>query len=514
MRERAMNTSTLVHVRPGKVADRSVIEAVMTAYPTVSGFSLQHEGELVCEQHKPPQTVDEIMEIQETAKDGHRIFFFGNWPKFEDESDIQPFVVTNAEGANILALNFEGKFSGYSGLNGDHTDEFCLADEVLFPRIEKAYESAGQDFGKFFEELKSKAVTATFSNTFKDRGWFAFLPYTGEPYFFGANTLMKGFPWGTVSNTTGIAFEEEKKPETPKKGLGFLNRKKATATAEEAPATEPTVKPVPDPAVVQPAPQPEPITVKTETSVVAGFTNVKVPPQLNSGVRNAWIRLFNGDRAKGLVGGDGDLPTDHQSKNCEIPVHSSLLEFTKEPVSDTKSMKRLLELVQKGKTADVLPFSKVEGSKSTVREPASNYAQPTLGEEESTRAMEKMIKFLDAAAKKRPAPIEMQKMEAKWPTFSEKIGVKFTDLLLLDVDQICDLFDHDKIGTCAFIEMRRKYIEASGIKLEEIAAGAKAEEATATKTDATQVVVPPAESGSPAAKKSALGFLNRGKKTA
>ena len=70
-REKRMNTSTLLHVRPGKLADRAVVEAVMKAYPTVFGFAVQHENELVCEQHETMFTIEQFEELDAGTKDGN-----------------------------------------------------------------------------------------------------------------------------------------------------------------------------------------------------------------------------------------------------------------------------------------------------------------------------------------------------------------------------------------------------------------------------------------------------------
>jgi hypothetical protein len=73
---------------------------------------------------------------------------------------------------------------------------------------------------------------------------------------------------------------------------------------------------------------------------------------------------------------------------------------------------------------------------------------------------------------KKPTPLEVQKGESKHATFSQATGYKFTDLLFLPVEQVHKLFDGNKIAVAAFIEMRRNYIDASGVKLENLVASA------------------------------------------
>lgn len=397
-----------------------------------------------------------------------------------------------------MALLYEGNFEKWA--TGENSGELFVADEILYEHIGKLYDAADQDFDKFWVDMKGDKVQTVFKGTLTDRGWFSFLPFKGEPHFFGANTLMKAFDWGSLSNPEGIVFPEEKtEPKAEKKsGLSFLNRKKASVELE------PEVKPVDNPAPKLPAPpEPEVKPPGTDTAIV--WTKVKVPPQLQGGVKNAWIRLFYGDRAQGLVSGSGELPGDHQSKNCEIDVHPSLVPFTKLPVSDTKSMKVLYEKVIKGVSADVVQF------KSTVREPASNYAS-AASETEKTKAVETWIRFLDAAAKKRPSPLELQKEAAKRPPFSEQFGIDRNELLLRSRSEYLELFGGNHIAADVAVEMQQWLTQTSGVDLEKVAAGTKGDEPKVTKAG-EQVAVPPASSEPAPARKSSLSFL-RGKKTA
>jgi len=506
-----MNTGTILHLRPGKVVEKSVLEAVMTVYPTVNSFAVQHEGELAHEAFTTPLPIEGegILKLIDECKDGHRVLFFGNYPKFEkdDSNDLPPFIVTNAEGAPCLAIFAEGPFPGYIGKD-NYTPVFNMMNEVVFAAIEKAGDPEG-DIDKTIANLRgSSEFKKTLLNTIPEesRGWFMFLPYTGEPWCFGKNKDMMGFPWGTISNMTNLNALRpvEEKPVEKKSPLGFLAKRK---TAEAVPQE---VKPVKDPAPVLPVETPTPADTVPNTDTKIIWKMVEVPKSLNGGVKNAWIRLFNGSNAIGLVGGEGELPQNHQSKSVTIPVHPSLVPFTSEVPNDAKSMKNLKDKVMKSDQAGKLVTFEKKESKSSVREPSANYTTPTMSEDSATKAMEKMLKYLDTTSKARPTPIDIQKTESKWPVFSSKIGVDFNELLLLSVDQISDLFDKNDIATCAFIEMRRKYIEGMKVDLNALAAPAKGDEPTAAKASGELVQSKPAQ---PVVEKksNALGFLAKKK---
>lgn len=469
-----MNTSTIVQINKGQVPERSVIEAVAKAYPTVFGHATQHDGEIEYEVTDKPWSVDEIMKLveHEELRNDTRILFFGNWKKFEDETDILPYVMTPDGADPILAYFVEGDFDNFANLNGKHVGEYCLAEEVLTDIFEKF---TGDDEDKFILGLKSDKCKTLVHDAIKTRGWLTFLPKTGEPWSIGKNDQMLGFPWGSISNKADIELPEARAAEPTKKkfSMSFLGKKKAEAAPEPV-KEEP--KPVKDPAVVEPAKEPEPVhDPKTDTAVT--WRKTQVPPHLTSGVRNAWIRLFNGDRAIGIVGGEGALPGDHMSKTCHISVHPSLVPFLEHKVTDTKSIKELREKVLKGDKS--IPKDMKEASKSTVREAY------VPSDSAWDNALEKYVKFLDASGKKRPSPIEIQKSEGKRTVFSQKLGIDFNEMFLRTPEEISELFDGNEIATDAYIEMRRYAIEKSGLKLEDlVTASTKGEEPKVENTEA------------------------------
>lgn len=501
-----MNRATCLHVPAGQIADRSVIEAVMKAYPTAVGFSLQHEGKLVTESHLSTDniTAANLIEAMTIAKEGHKHFFFANLDKLNGIEDVMPFVVTNDEGATMLSIMYDGNFDKYAGLNGNHTAEFCVADEILFDKIGKAWEEAGKDFEKFVGILKSDKFKKILNTTFDKRGWFMFMPYTGAPWAFGANETALGTTWGVFSNGEGIELPKPVAAAAPAAsgGLSFLTGRTGSTPPPQPEATPKEATP----ATADPAPAKEtPIPPNEKIAWVP----IKCPAQLTGGARNFWYRLFNGIHAKGLnFENEGVLAPDYQAASpSPVPIHPSLVSFATRNVTNQKEIRQLAEEVKKAFPAGI-PVSPVQAppaatpaaapspaSRSTVREPFTGTAgngssefTPTMTMEQKEKAMAAMVEFLSISSEKRPSPLDLQKMESKYTAFSSDIGCKFEELLLVPPDRLLKIFDGSKPAVAAYCEIRRKYIETSGIDLEALVAATKADEAKVKAAAAAPVV--------------------------
>lgn len=401
---------TIVLVNTGQVVPKEHIGAIVKAYPSVWGMAMQHEGRLMLEKksQKDYPSVDDITEIIEKTKDeGYRVMFFGRFDDYEDEEDIPPFLIRTTEGAEYVAMFGEGDFDEFEGLDGKHTGLHSAVSNNLFPRMEKIYD---EDIAKFQAALTSDANKKLFSMTYKERGWFTFLPVKEKPFSFGNNKTMRGMAWGTISNSEGIDIPEPKEEpkaaptEAPKAGgiFDMLSGKKADKAA--------------------PAAAPAPTVLKEE------WIKVSPPPQLEDSARNAWIRAFYGKKAIGLVGGDGELPANHkQKKDFEFLCHASLLPFVKEGVNKQEDVKALQARLRKHAAAHPVDFreadARLEGenlSRSSVRE---NYILG-FSDAEKSEMLEVALSFLDNKSGPRPSPIELQKQEENLPSFPEVIGVK------------------------------------------------------------------------------------------
>jgi len=477
----------------------------LVKFPTVFGFAIQHENELICESHPTSWKTEDILTLVKGSDTGHRILVMGNWPSFENVEDVPPFVIEDRQGQAIMAIGLEGDFSDYSDTSSKHTDEFNAWFDEVGPKIEKVYNDASEDFDKFVAGLNDQKFQKILSKTASHRGQFVILPRIGEPIMFGKNDLGKKFSWGYVSNAHGLNYAEKETEPTKTeelKELSFLDKMRAKVS----------------PASSSPSPDVKPLAVstknvlalppKTETKDVShvGLVEMKCPAKLEKGVKNHWLRLFNAARP-------GQLPEDHLSKNASIWVHPDMVAFAKRDIAGTKDMRTLItdvrEFTEKNsKTVkEKAPITTANnGGKSTVREPSSNYVNTStvLDVKDKEKSVNHLAGFLD---NKLP-PMEIQKLEAKWPQFSDEVGVQFEELLFLSPDQIMKLFDGNKIATAAFIQVRRKFIETSGINLSDLVGSSKGEEPTEVNTEKVndQPVKPAA---SVASTGGGLSFLRR-----
>lgn len=466
-----MNKTCILHLPPGKTADASFLAEAVIKFPTVFGFAFQSEGNLETECHSKSWKAEEISELLEYANEGHRVLLLGNWPSFENIDDIQPYVLKDGQDQPFLAMFMEGDFAGYSGMNGKHTDEYNASEEVVFPRIEKAYKDAGGDTNAFLEELKGGAVQRTLKNSYTHRGYFLFLPSSGDPITFGENEIGAEYSWGTASNVEGFSYKEAAPAAEVKDGskLSFLDRMRGKSTSETPPPTAPT----------NTMKKEEKIPPNTDTSIP--LVQISPPSGLQGGAKNHWLRLFNAKTP-------GELPADHQSPKVAIWVHPSMVEFARRQTSSTKDMRKLVaevkEFQQKGGDAkDFKPTkSTADTGKSTIRESATNYVNTSTVLD--VKDKEKAVGLLAGFLHKKLSPLEIQKTEAKWPAYSDEVGVTFNELLFLSSDQMMQLFDGNKPAVACILQFRRKYIEGANIKLEDlVTSGSKGEEPKDTNTE-------------------------------
>lgn len=487
-----MNKTCIIHLPPGRTADAAFLAEAVVKFPTVFGFAFQQDGALEEEVHTNSWKPEEIQEILEYAKDGHRVLMVGNWPKHGGKDDIQPYVLRDAQDQPILAMFMEGDFAGYSGINGEHTDEYNVSDEVVFPRIEKAWKDADCDFDKFVEELRGAAVGRTLKNSFKHRGYFLLLPRTGEPIIIAENAIGAEYSWGSASNVEGLSYKEAAPAAEVKEtggSLSFLDRMRGKK------ASEPAASPPPTPVIKK---EEKKADIKPSTDTSIPLVEMSPPSGLTGGARNHWLRLFNAKSP-------GDLPGDHQSNKVKIWVHPSMVEFAKRNVSSTKDMRKLVQEVKDAGKGDPKDFkaTTADTGKSTTREPVANYVNTStvLDVKDKEKAVGLLAGFLD----KKLTPLDIQKMESKWPVFSDEVGVSFEELLFLSADQLMKLFDGNKIATAMVIQFRRKFIEGTNLKLEDlVTSGSKGEEPKGTDTAPPKVTEKPA-----AAQGGGLSFLRR-----
>lgn len=528
-----MNTATIVHVKPGHIAPEEYLKIVTEKCPTVFGFAGRENGKLKCEASPSSVPLAELKELNEAFKDSDLVMFFGNYPKAVLPDDVQPWSLSKpndkGELEHFLLMFFEGGFEKYEGLNGDHTAEYCVSDEVIFPRMDKAFNDAGKDIPKFIESLRQPGIKKSLSNSFEKRGVFLFMPEEGEIISFGENDVGGSYDWGTTSNAYGYTEKGTvvaQAAQAVNKGLSFLRGRGATSTSVTS-GTTPPPDPAPKPDAPHPDADPDRKVVEVpkpseapETRTIDGVVQYKTfpPPKLHGKARNLWVRTFN----------RGELPDGCDKSDFFVWVESDILELAKQSVSsknEVESLARGVHNLRKKVQGEAVSAGMREAnaeaeaareillgkenktpSRSTVREKApspSDYL-PVISDTDKEKSLSILSTYLDPRNEKRPSPVEIQHGERKWPSFSQSIGLKFEELLFIPVKTLNELFDNNKIAVAAFIEMRQKYIDGSGIKLEDLVL-------TSTKTEEKVAVQPAASAAKPGGGK--LSFL-RGKSAA
>lgn len=493
--------STIAHVIVGKVPPKEHIEAIRKAYPKAFGFACQHEGKLVV--HNDEQTWamtdDNILELLTGTKDdGHRLLFFSKYDKFEPE-DIQPWSLLTTEGAPMMAMCYEGDFSKYDGLDGNHTAEFCALKEVIGSKISAVLDD---DVTKVIEAMKAEKFRKVLNLMHSGRAWFSFLPVKGSPFSFGQNDKSKGFDWGQVSNGDGIEIAEKKPEPTTVKASGnpldFLSTKKASSQTPSVPAqpSGPVANPVPEP-----VPGPERIAEDAVKDMQTGivWVRMQVPKKLDASAKNFWIRLFHTKNCKAFTDGDGTLEgVDHLKSEVYVPVHPSLLEFAKRDVKNNRDVKQLYDDIKKARDAGKIkdfPAAASAGKTENLSRSAMREGAYDMTEKDMEECMTIMAEYLGDNSKKRPSPDELRAADSKKPTFSEKIGVSFAELLFTPNETYFKMFGGNKRA----VECVRELITelTKHVKLEDLAGTLKPADKQVEVPSTQPVSVPAKKSGNP-----------------
>ena len=461
---------SIIHKLPGHLIPSALLETASKVCPTVSGFAVRDkEGDanvLSVEKTDKSIQVSDLEKLNTATKDSELVLYMANMPGEHTADDIQPFTVTifadekDEVGTDILSVFVEGDFPTYSKPDSGHTDEYNFYEEYLMPKLGEIFEDCKQDIAAFVARLHKPSFEKDVKAQAGHRCALVFLPIEGDAVKFGNNEdLGRGYDWGTTSqHHNWDAKKEEKKPITNAAAAVSDGVKKVLFGKKPPVGGEPTGPKLPDGVHAVPPKVTEP--PKTDTAINAGKVQVQVPKKLEGKARNRWIRLFN----------NGKLPENHVMQDLKIWVDPGRVEFTKRDVKTSADIDMLEEEIRTGakkeqpkdmKTAEPV---KVEDKKSS---PADFL--PTLDDKEMSEATQVLANFLDR--EKAPSPLDIQKMEAPWPTFSNKFGIPFTDMYRLTVHD-WNQFDK-KALILALLEFKYSSLKNSQIKLEDLVGTAK-----------------------------------------
>jgi hypothetical protein len=347
------------------------------------------------------------------------------------------------------------------------TEEALLAQRVMFPNLQKLIKFSGGDLDKFVAELRDPAFVEMVMSRIGDRGEFCFLPPVGDPIWLGKNKAGSTFPWGRTSDTLGYT-EAAASPEATAKDVkkGWWGKSKGP----EVPVAQADVKPAAEPAALSPTPGPGPVNIPEvpvpDTRIVAPLPTE--PP------KGKWETIPKGlsrDQRKKLirrVTNCGQVLPDNWDKD---PFHYFVAEYLQD-----EGLKRLAE------PKDMKSTAPSPSSGSEVRELREETAMFVMSKEELSETEAAILKIMDRQGKEVPNPLEAQKRESKYPTFSSKFGIKLDDIHQWDARDLKLL--SPKAMFHLTLELRRRDIEraTSAVPLKSVETPAPAASSAAPTT--------------------------------
>lgn len=521
-----MNTSVIIRKKKDFDIPRGYLQEALKKCPTCFGIAVRdsNEGNATIDITAEARNIalDELVKVLAGCKDVDVVLTLGNMVQdFDKESDLQPFLFQQAvEGEeqpeNILAVFLEGDFPNYCKPGKGHTDEFNLWEDFMFPMMLDQFDLANSDVDDFYARLRKSTFEQAIMNTVSHRAAVVLLPLDGEPIAFGRNDLGAEFDWGATSNRFGwgdptkLEQAAEAAISTVKKAGGRLSRLMGTTAVSADP--EPgekkngatTVKTVEKESVFDAWPG---TSAKTHTMM-------KVPGGLQGNARNRWIRLFLG------LDSQAELPKSKDHSNFMLPIPNTWLGFAQEEVTTNDDVRQLGVKLKSFQETGTVSQNHTTAVKNPAASPPAQ--APKKEKEEPTRPATDFLPELSADEKKgaveivtdwatnpkRPTGLEVQRIESKWPVFSEMMGIKFEDMMSWSVADLKALGKkYPNALALAFSEMRLKVHElGTGVSVP--AGDQKGHDGTEKKVN-EQVTNPPAGNGTaPAKKKSRLAQLS------
>lgn len=454
-----MNTEVIIVKDAGHDIPKGYLQAALKNCPTYLGLSVQGDdgnGQPLLETSAEKKTydIDELVKLLESMKDVRVVLQLGNMHHdFDESSDMMPYTFQVApekkgdDPVDILAIHLEGDFANYSKPGEGHTETYNLWDDYLYPTISEKFEAA-EDLDNFFDRLRQTSFEKAVLNTVGHRGVAVFVPQYGEIVSFGRNELGAKYDWGTVSNhfdwgkQTKLEAAATAAVAAVKKPMGRLARAMgSTAVTPPAPETEDDPKKHVHHTEATPKKLNEP--GKDDNDPFAKWPGtsskthkmVSVPIGLQGNAKNRWIRTFLG------LSPDAELPKGKDHKDFKLPVALELIGFAQEAVSTNDDVKRLQSRIVRfqtpGSKEDAQPVTEPEEKNPQVQQPSKEQKEvvedrrppadflPEMSADDAKISTDLATEW--ATNPKRPKALEIQKITAKWPKFSEGRGIKFTD---------------------------------------------------------------------------------------
>lgn len=499
-----VDNQTVLHIKAGHKAPEELLQIILGTKPNVFGFAVQEESSSmeVVREDGFSVGLEELKGFMEESIQRPRSLYFGTLDAGHNPEDIQPFVLDDPDDNTFMSIFTEGDILGNND-DKSRTEHYNFINGIIIPKIIDWCTDFDGDIDKVMSKVTSEIFNKEFLMHVGHRAILHILPFKGDAVLLGRNALGADYEWGWTSRTHGFGdIKQEPEVEKPvKKSYGW-GKKAAAVAASPSPAPvtaskdKPTLSLPKDVATKGEGPRTSTPAVKTQTTI-AQTAAVRPPSWLH---KNEDVKSFYSILT-------GSIPGNWKKRIPVIPSQNhKLLEVT----SLEQFKKYQLEQLLKNK-ASTDPVAQPEVQPQAQPQPQPDIQPkksddlPIIGPKELDKVLDFVAKHLDGNSKGIIPPQEMQKIEAKLPTFSEAVGVKLEEMLNWPVSGLFALAATDPKAMVLWgLEWRayaRQHLLAALKKNE------KAEEVTTTTTKLTETATKVESVAKPTGgKKNSWGF--------
>lgn len=195
-----MSQGVIVIRNKGGIVPLAYLEKLYKTVPTHIGIAMVEGDKLSLPKLTGSSFMDakEVMELQDNFKQ-MMIFNFQKLPKDTLDTDFQPFSLLDEK----VAVFVEGQFKEFSPKDSKHTGEYGFTEDVITPKFNQLWRILKGDVSSFLEEIRGEEFRKDILRGV-DTGSVTILTHTGEAETFTTQPKDKHeFPWGWVSQNFG-----------------------------------------------------------------------------------------------------------------------------------------------------------------------------------------------------------------------------------------------------------------------------------------------------------------------
>lgn len=446
------NKTVLIERFPDKEAPEAYLRKVLKEFPSCGGYAVQtiEKGAplLVSDRMDTGAELEAVQALLKGYASSRVLLTFSKLDKV-DETNLQPYDFSMpGDVTPLMCFGIEGEFPTL--VEAGISQETNFAKKVIIPNFNKFLKLSEGDLAKFIAEIKDPTFIDSLMARIGDRGVFCFLPPAGDAIWLGKNKLGSTYPWGQVSMFLDYVEQPAAAATAAaeKKGGWWSVGPKAPVAQESPPPSPAPAKPplgLPD-AKPDTKIDPPPATPSADPPPPSGHWEV-LPKGLSNKDRKSFIRR--------VTGCGNNLP-----EGSELPGW-------KYWVVDYPAKAKTLEALAEKMKTDTGPLDMRSNVPPKIVAPTRGSEVVTeanslvLTNDEATAAETTIVKILDRQGKEIPNPLDIQKMEQKYPKFTKRFGVTSEQIdtwLPADVEAFAKA--HGKAFFHLFLEMRREKIDA------------------------------------------------------